>query len=207
MRQLKKSTNMIDRLINNFLKFGSLSQLEKETIIESIEIKEFKRGDFLSKEGQKSINSYFVLHGCIRQYNLSDGDEKTTRFFTEGEWVISVDEISENAVSMHNWICMEDCILVTGNEQKAQELFDKFPKLETISRKIVETAFLEIQRSILFYHSETPEQRYLSLVNKYPDILQRVPQYHIASYIGVKPGSLSRIRKRIAKKTRINNYQ
>ncbi|MBK7174999.1 MAG: hypothetical protein IPH84_17640 [Bacteroidales bacterium] len=94
---------------------------------------------------------------------------------------------------------MEDCILVSGNEQKARELFERFPKLETISRKIVESAFSEIQKSILFYHSETPEQRYLSLVDKYPGILQRVPQYHIASYIGVKPESLSRIRKRVAR--------
>ena len=189
---------MIDSLINNFLKHGLLSQMEKEAIAQSTELKEFKKGDFLVKEGQKSMNSYFVLQGCIRQYNLSNGDEKTTRFFTESEWVISVDGFSENPVSMHNWICMEDCILVSGNEQKAQELFDEFPKLETISRKIVETAFSEIQKSILFYHSETPEQRYLSLVDKYPDILQRVPQYHIASYIGVKPESLSRIRKRVA---------
>lgn len=191
---------MTDRLINNFLKFGSLTQKEKEAIIQSTTFKEFKKGDFLLKEGQKSINSYFVVQGCIRQYNLSNGEEKTTRFFTEGEWVISAGEISENPVSIQNWICMEDCILVTGNEQKAQALFDKFPKLETISRKIVETAFSEIQKSIQFYHSETPEKRYLSLVDKYPDILQRVPQYHIASYIGVKPESLSRIRKRIAKK-------
>ncbi|MBK7030404.1 MAG: Crp/Fnr family transcriptional regulator [Bacteroidales bacterium] len=190
---------MIDRLINNFLKFGSITESEKDAIAQSSTIQEFNKGVFLLKEGQKSINSYFVLQGCIRQYNLSNGDEITTRFFTEDEWVISADEISENPVSMHNWICMEDCILVSGNEQKARELFERFPKLETISRKIVESAFSEIQKSILFYHSETPEQRYLSLVDKYPGILQRVPQYHIASYIGVKPESLSRIRKRVAR--------
>ncbi len=191
---------MIDRLINNFLKFGSLSQKEKEAIIKSAEVKEFKKGAFLLKEGQKSIHSYFVLKGCVRQYNLVDGDEKTTWLFTENEWVISADEISENAISMHNWICMEDCSFVVGNEEKARELFEKFPGLETISRKIVETAFSEIQKSILFYRSETPEQRYLSLVNKQPNILQRIPQYYIASYIGVKPESLSRIRKRLAQK-------
>lgn len=190
----------MDRLINNFLKFGSLSQLEKEAIIQSTEIKEYKKGDFLLKEGQKSINSYFILKGCVRQYHLFNGEEKTTRFFTEDEWVISVDEISENPISIHNWICMEDSILVTGNEQKAQKLFDEFPKLESISRKIVESAFSNMQKSILSYRSETPEQRYLSLLKNQQNILQRVPQYHIASYIGIKPESLSRIRKRISKK-------
>lgn len=191
---------MINKLIDNFLKFSSLSKPEKEAILKSTEIKDFKKGDFLLKEGQQSNTSFFVLKGCVRQYNLLDGDEKTTKFFVEEEWIISVDEISENPISIHNWICMEDCILVTGNEQKAKKLFELHPRLETISRKIVETAFSEIQRSILFYHSATPEQRYLTLVNKQPDILQRVPQYHIASYIGVKPESLSRIRKRVAQK-------
>jgi CRP-like cAMP-binding protein len=190
---------MIDKLINNFLKFGSLSQEEKEAIIQSSQVKEFKKGEFLLKEGQKSINTYFVLRGCIRQYNLSNGDEKTTRFFMEGEWVISVNEVSENATSAFNWICLEDCTLISGNEQKAQELFVKFPRLETISRKIVEDAFSKIQKSILSYYSETPEQRYLSLIKSQPYIIQRVPQYHLASYLGIKPESLSRIKKRIAK--------
>ncbi len=191
---------MIDKLINNFLKYGSLTLPEKEAIINSSEIKETKKGDFLLEEGQNSYDSYFILKGCIRQYNLSDGIEKTTRFFTEDEWLISVDDISENATSTVNWICMEDCTLVSGNEQKAQELFKHFPRLESLSRKIVEKAFSEIQKSILSFYSETPEQRYLSLLKSQPNILQRVPQYHIASYIGVKPESLSRIRKRITKK-------
>jgi CRP-like cAMP-binding protein len=151
------------------------------------------------REGQKSINTYFVLRGCIRQYNLSNGDEKTTRFFFEDDWVLSVNEVSENATSLFNWICLEDCTLVSGNEQKAQELFVNFPRLETISRRIVEDAFSKIQKSVLSYYSESPEQRYLSLIKTQSNIIQRVPQYYLASYLGIQPESLSRIKKRIAK--------
>jgi CRP-like cAMP-binding protein len=190
---------MIDRLINNFLKYGLLSPEEIEAILQSTEIKEFKKGDFLLREGQKSINTYFVLRGCIRQYNLSNGDEKTTRFFFEDDWVLSVNEVSENATSLFNWICLEDCTLVSGNEQKAQELFVNFPRLETISRRIVEDAFSKIQKSVLSYYSESPEQRYLSLIKTQSNIIQRVPQYYLASYLGIQPESLSRIKKRIAK--------
>jgi CRP-like cAMP-binding protein len=195
----KDILKMLEQLINSFLKYGPLSQTEIEAIVKSTEIEELKKGYFLLKEGQKSFNSYFLLEGCVRQYTLADGDEKTTRFFTEGEWILSVDENSDNPVSMHNWIGMEDCLLVSGNEQKAQELFKRFPRLESISRKIIETAFSEMQKSIISYYSETPEQRYLSLLKRQPHILKRVPQYHIASYIGVQPESLSRIKKRIAK--------
>jgi CRP-like cAMP-binding protein len=190
---------MIDRLINNFLKYGLLSPEEIEAILQSTEIKEFKKGDFLLREGQKSINTYFVLRGCIRQYNLSNGDEKTTRFFFEDDWVLSVNEVSENATSLFNWICLEDCTLVSGNEQKAQELFVNFPRLETITRRIVEDAFSKIQTSVLSYYSESPEQRYLSLIKTQSNIIQRVPQYYLASYLGIQPESLSRIKKRIAK--------
>jgi CRP-like cAMP-binding protein len=190
---------MIDRLINNFLKYGLLSPEEIEAILQSTEIREFKKGDFLLREGQKSINTYFVLRGCIRQYNLSNGDEKTTRFFFEDDWVLSVNEVSENATSLFNWICLEDCTLVSGNEQKAQELFVNFPRLETISRRIVEDAFSKIQKSVLSYYSESPEQRYLSLIKTQSNIIQRVPQYYLASYLGIQPESLSRIKKRIAK--------
>jgi CRP-like cAMP-binding protein len=137
---------MIDKLIEEFLKYASLSQAETEAIIKSTEIKEFKKGEILLKEGHTSRYSYFVLKGCVRQYNLSDGNERTTRFFTEEEWILSVDETSENPVSIHNWICMEHCVLVIGNEQKAQALFENYPRLESISRKIVETAFSEIQK-------------------------------------------------------------
>jgi CRP-like cAMP-binding protein len=175
---------MIDKLLNNFLNYGFLSKEEKEAIIKSTQVKEFKKGEFLLREGQKSKNTYFVLRGCIRQYSLSKGDEKTTRFFIEDDWVISANEVSENATSAFNWICLEDCTLISGNEQKAQELFVKFPRLETISRKIVEDAFSKIQKSILSYYSETPEQRYLSLIKSQPYIIQRVPQYHLASYLG-----------------------
>lgn len=190
----------LDLLIKNFLKYGSLSAAEREAIIESTEVKSYKKGDYLLKEGQWSSASFFVLEGCVRQFSLLNGEDLTTRFFVEGNWIISPEEISEQSVSIHNWVCMEDCHLVTGNEQKAKQLFHRFPGLETISRKIVEAAFADLQKSMLSRYAETPEQRYLSLVQSHPDILQRVPQYHIASYIGVKPESLSRIRKRLVKK-------
>lgn len=198
MLKNQNNADVIERLISNFEKFGALSLPEKEAIIESSQVKKVEKGALLLKEGQFRENSYFILKGCVRQYSVVEGIERSTRFFVEDEWVISGNEVSESTGAMFNWICMEDCILVIGNEEKAQALFRNFPRLETISRKIVETAFSEIQKGLISYYSKTPEQRYLTLLQNHPSILQRVPQYHIASYVGVKPESLSRIRKRIA---------
>ncbi|MBV6652439.1 MAG: hypothetical protein KI786_01700, partial [Mameliella sp.] len=77
-------------------------------------------------------------------------------------------------------------------------LFRKFPRFETISRAIMERAFAEQKAALTSYYTDSPEQRYLRLIQAKPDLVQRIPQYHLASYIGVKPESLSRIKKRMA---------
>jgi hypothetical protein len=89
---------------------------------------------------------------------------------------------------------------VVGNRNKEDALYKQFPKLESISRKVMEKIFSEQQEIMAAYLNDTPEQRYLKLLEKRPDLFQIVPQFQIASYIGVKPESLSRIRKRLLRK-------
>jgi CRP-like cAMP-binding protein len=99
--------------------------------------------------------------------------------------------------------CMECCLdssLVVGNREKEEDLYRRFPKLETISRKVMEKVFAEQQEIMASYTTDSPEQRYIKLLKSRSDLFRTIPQYHIASYIGVKPESLSRIRKRISQK-------
>jgi len=187
---------MENQLIEYFMQFGQLTPDEIKVLEDSIEVIELPKGEVLIKEGQKHSKSYFILKGLVRQYKLIDGEELTTRFFKENEWII-VPEFS-GSVSKEYLVCLENTNLIWGNEKKALELFQIYPKFENISRAMLERALAEQQEMLSSYITGSPEERYLRLMKTSPDILQRVPQYYIASYIGVKPESLSRIRKRLS---------
>jgi CRP-like cAMP-binding protein len=191
---------MHNKFVNYFSKISPLTVLESNAIADNMCIKTFKKGDFLLKEGRLSVDTYFIMEGCVREYILLEGEEKTTNFYTEEQWIISLNNFNSQLPSETNLICVEDTTVSVGNEEQAQKMFKTFPRFETIARAIMETDFTEQKKQLTSYLTDSPEQRYLKLLKSRPDIFQRVPQYHIASYIGVKPESLSRIRKLILQK-------
>lgn len=187
----------MNKFVDYFSRISPLSEEEQRAIADNMQLLELKKGDYLRKEGQVATETYFVLEGCVRDFLMIDGEEKTTNFFTEEQWIISLNNFQKPTPSESNLICVEDTVVSVGNEAQARRMFEQFPRFETISRVIVEAEFAEQKKQLMSYLTDSPEQRYLKLLQSRPDIFQRVPQYQIASYIGVKPESLSRIRKRI----------
>ncbi|WNJ19629.1 Crp/Fnr family transcriptional regulator [Pontibacter sp. G13] len=189
-----------ETFIRYFSQISPLTVEEAEGIAQSMQTKTFQKGEYLLRQGQVSGSTFFILEGCVREYTVKDIEEQTTHFFTEGQWAISLNSFGTDQAATHNWVCVEKTTVVVGDEQQAQQLFQQFPRFETISRTIMEAAFSEQKAALTSYYTDTPEERYLKVLQQRPGLIQRVPQYHLASYIGVKPESLSRIRKRIASK-------
>jgi CRP-like cAMP-binding protein len=188
------------KLLQYFQRIMPLTEEEAAAIAATMLIRQYPKGHVLLREGQISTEAYFVVEGCVRQYYIVDGEERTLNVFTEDQWVISINSFGKDLPSTHFMACCEDTSLVVGNRQKEEDLYRQFPKFETISRKVMEKVFAEQQEIMGSYFTDTPEQRYVKLLNTRPELIQRIPQYLLASYIGVKPESLSRIRKRMTLK-------
>ncbi len=176
--------------------YVSLTEDEKNALLSLDLFHSVKKGTVLLKEGQKSHESYFVLKGCIRTYYIIDGEEKTTAFYTELD-AFTPHCVINKAPSEYFISCVEDSILTISNSDMEKEINSKFPKFESMCRKLSEELLAKQRIDFDQFKTSSPEQRYLNLLQKRPDLIQRVPQHQLASYLGIKPQSLSRLRARV----------
>lgn len=184
--------------LRQFVKsFGMLTNDEVNVIIDNANIKAFKKGTVLLREGQVAKECYFVLKGLVREYYLKEGEERSTNFFTEMEPVNSFTSHTGGKASKHFLVCTEDCVLTVGTDSLEQEMCRRIPRLESIIRQEVENNTGKMQDEMAKFITSSPEELYTDLVENRPELLNRVPQHQIASYLGVKPETLSRIRKRL----------
>jgi CRP-like cAMP-binding protein len=184
-KYLSKNTSLSEELIN--------------IVVENMAIKEFKKGTILLREGDRAGECYLILKGCIRSYAIKNGEEKTIEFYTE-EQSVSPPNFGKQTPSDTCLECVEDTIASVSSPEHETDMFGKYPELESTCRVMTEEMIANYQSAFIDYKITSAEERYLKLLKERPDLIQRVPQYQLASYLGIKPESLSRIRKRLNKK-------
>lgn len=182
----------IRSIISNF---EMLRSHEIDLIVEKTIVDEFKKGTVLLREGQVPSKCYMVLEGCVREYLVKNGAEISTAFFTEGD-TFTPPSLKGNP-SIHYWECAEDCILTISNKRYEQEIRAAIPRLDSVFQEIAIEKINKSKEEWSQFISSSPEERYLHLLEAKSGLLERVPHHQIASYLGIKPQSLSRIRKRI----------
>lgn len=190
---------MQDILFDFMSKYITLTEEEKNELISLDIFRSVKKGTVLLEEGQKSQDTYFVLKGCLRKYYIIDGEEKTTAFYTEMEG-LTPHCVTSKMPSEYYVNCIEDSILIVADSSMGAEVNSKFPKFEIMCRMLSEELLAKQQIDFDEFKTSSPEQRYLTLLQKRPDLIQRVPQHQLASYLGIQPQSLSRLRARIVGK-------
>jgi len=191
-----ESTTSGNELIKYLSKYMCLTDAETEAILKDLDIRMYRKGEILLREGEIPELCYFIIKGCVRQYYNINGDEKTTEFYTEGQPLAVFQVTNSNKKSPYYLSCLEDCMMSVG--PVTPEDIDVDPRFLTVCKMAAEDELCQTQETLNMYRLSSPEERYLELLKTKPQLIDRVPQYYLASYLGIKPESLSRIRKRIS---------
>lgn len=189
---------MRDILTRYMKRFTDLSEAELMTIAADVPIEAFKKGTILLHQGEVPVKCYFVLKGCVRQFAVDEaGRETTFNFFTEEQGVTIFNQHTSDKTSKYSLSCLEDCALVVGEISTEQHMYDKHSGLETMTRKMIEANISEMHDDFATFMASRPEERYKELLKNRSNLIDRVPQHQLASYLGITPESLSRIKRRL----------
>lgn len=185
-------------IIQNLSKHIELTDEEKEIFCSSLKIKKVKRHQFLGEAGEISRFQNFVTKGCLRSYYIDEnGFEHNVQFAIEDWWIGDMASFLTKKPASLYIEALEDSEVLQIDSSTMEELYIKIPKLERFFRILLQNAFIAFEQRIISVISKTAEERYLEFSNKYPQVEQRLPQIHIASYLGITPEFLSKIKKKI----------
>ena len=172
-----------------------LTDEELSLCCDSFEVKTFNKNEFFLKEGQVCNYIGFVNEGVLIYIkSMDNGDEITTDFAFKDDWVTVNASRLNNSPSLINIKAIKNSEIFVIKQQDLSGLYLRIPKLERLGRILIEQAYLKIVQQSLDLQTLSAKDRYESLLHKYPAIFQQVPLYHIATYLGIAPKSLSRIR-------------
>jgi len=194
----RNSLSMTEELIISIQSFIDLNPKEKDCIKLLFKEKSIKKGDFFLVEGQVCKQAGFIVKGLIRYYINHDGEDKTYAFAQENNFVCNNESFIPQTPSTKIIQAVEDCEILQISYDDLQIFYKFIRQGERFGRLVIEQVFIQTLRDLSSFYTDTPEYRYEKFIKKHPDLQQRISQYHIASYVGVKPQSLSRIRKRIS---------
>lgn len=183
-------TNLIPKLTN----------VEWNALENKLTIKHFKKGEAIVKQGEVCNYVYFINKGFCRLFKVVDGKEIATGFIEDNEYISVYDSFLTRQPAIESLEALEDTELICLSYTDMQVLYQQYPIFETFGRKIAEQLFIwTVQRNNALLML-SPEQRYINMIENNAILIQKVPQYMLASYIGVTPEHLSRIRKKMLSK-------
>ncbi|WP_455671091.1 Crp/Fnr family transcriptional regulator [Phocaeicola faecalis] len=190
----------MDAFVQKFCEKYSLPVTASLQLLEKMEKLRFRKGDFLVQEGERNSNFYIISKGIWRGHYLNDGVDVSVWFASEGEAIFSSWGYIENTPSLVSIEAMCDSELYGISKAKLESFYALSAELANFGRRLFEQQFLGLENWIISGGSPRAKERYLTLLEENPELLQYVPLKHIASYLWITPQSLSRIRAGLGKK-------
>lgn len=190
----------METLLEYIQVYSPLNEQEVEAFQRVVKRKKYKKNDVFFKEGKVSNEIYFLTEGCVRLFYNVEGVDKTGFFYTEGKFICAGESFTYQVPAIENYQALEESVLYVLSRNSIEQLLQISPKFELMGRIAVENELITYQKMLASFVTKSAEQRYVELLAQQNELFQRVPQQYIASYLGVSPETLSRIKNRVFKK-------
>ncbi|GAO43978.1 Crp/Fnr family transcriptional regulator [Flavihumibacter petaseus] len=189
---------MIKALLSNLNKHVQLTEAEMAIIESTFTFRKFRRKQYILQEGDIARYETFIVKGVTRTYEINAaGQEHVVQFGAEDWWVGDLYSFLSDTPSNYNIDCLEDTEVYQITKTNLELLYEAVPKLERHFRIMIQNAYIALTQRVSDTLAKSATERYQAFVLRYPEIDQRVPDHQIASYLGITPQSLSRLRSRI----------
>jgi CRP-like cAMP-binding protein len=175
-----------------------LSDQSWQEMEDRLTVEHYPKGSYICRQGDICKGVYYIQQGLVRLFYLIDGKEIATGFAKEGQYKSEYHSFLTQAPAVQSIDVLENTVAISLSYSNMQELYQMDPIFEQAGRKIAENLFVQISRHNTRLLTQTPEQRYQYIIENQYHLIQRVPQYMLASYIGITPEHLSRLRKKMA---------
>jgi CRP-like cAMP-binding protein len=184
--------------VEAILQFVNLSKEEIAKIESFFEKMEIEKGGRFLEYGKICDLVGFIERGSlIFLKHDSEGNQMATDFLFDGDWVSYYNSLLLEIPSDMDIICNEESVIHVLTKSKLELVYESYPKMERLGRMLAEHAFIDLAKRTSNLQKLSGKERYLDLMQKKPIVIEKIPQYYIASYLGIQPQSLSRIRKEI----------
>ena len=184
-------------LIDYFNNILLLSEEEAGLVSAYFKPRLYRKRQYVLQDGDVCNHFSFVVHGCLRMYKLdTKGNTHVVQFATENWWMVNVGSFHERTPSELTIDALEDTLVLQINYEQLIALYTAAPKFDRIFRVLIENSFVSLQKRLLQNISSTAAERYLAFVEMYPHLVNRLPQVQIASFLGISPEFLSRLRNK-----------
>lgn len=188
-------------LCAHFDRYLALDVAERKALKERSKVRRLKKRGFLLQEGEVCRSYAFVVEGCLRMCEIdAKGVEHNLQFAQDNEWIVDIVSFHAEQSSSLFIETLEPSTVVCIEHADLLHLYTAHPKFDRNFRVIIEDQFVELQQRMLRRNASSAEQRYAHFVERHPDLSKRVPNVHIASYLGVTPEFLSRLRAKTSKR-------